>query len=274
MKEKSKTYITESWLREKYSLAHGTEIHLPINSVLTPSAHDLLTDRKIALKFIDEQGQVFVETNQVKQINGSSENILKKVHALTSDDQRHTTHCVLCQQATSKKPETLTHLNADTLISKNDPRIKFRSEMDEAIALAIFIQTELQDSWPKSFSLWLADCRSALGNIMKSEVTNIPMLAIMMGEFDDAAIHKMSHNPLKYIGYDHIVPDAKFGKTVAKLNLLRTKIRAVETTAASVFILRDFVVERPDIMQALNRLSSAVYVLMILTIVSELKEAS
>ncbi|MCV5373849.1 ethanolamine utilization cob(I)yrinic acid a,c-diamide adenosyltransferase EutT, partial [Escherichia coli] len=48
------------------------------------------------------------------------------------------------------------------------------------------------------------------------------------------------------------------------LNLLRGKVREAEVTAAQVFITPQFAVQRADILQALNRLSSAVYVMMIL----------
>lgn len=41
-------------------------------------------------------------------------------------------------------------------------------------------------------------------------------------------------------------------------------MREAEVTAAQVFITPQFAVQRADIMQALNRLSSAVYVMMIL----------
>ncbi|WP_346804511.1 hypothetical protein [Klebsiella pneumoniae] len=56
----------------------------------------------------------------------------------------------------------------------------------------------------------------------------------------------------------------RHGRDVALLNLLRGKVREAEVTAAQVFITPQFAVRRADIMQALNRLSSAVYVMMIL----------
>ncbi len=55
------------------------------------------------------------------------------------------------------------------------------------------------------------------------------------------------------------VPEARHGRDVALLNLLRGKVREAEVTAAQVFITPQFAVRRADIMQALNRLSSAVY---------------
>ncbi len=65
-------------------------------------------------------------------------------------------------------------------------------------------------------------------------------------------------------GHDHLVPEARHGRDVALLNLLRGKVREAEVTAAQVFITPQFAVQRADILQALNRLSSAVYVMMIL----------
>ena len=57
-----------------------------------------------------------------------------------------------------------------------------------------------------------------------------------------------------------------FAGCAALLNLLRCKIRETETVAAQVFITRSFEVLRPDLLQALNRLSSTVYVMMILSV--------
>lgn len=36
-----------------------------------------------------------------------------------------------------KKPDTLTHLTADKMVAKSDPRLGFRAALDSAIALTI-----------------------------------------------------------------------------------------------------------------------------------------
>lgn len=77
------------------------------------------------------------------------------------------------------------------------------------------------------------------------------------------------HQPLRYLDHDHLVPEASHGRDAALLNLLRTKVRETETVAAQVFITRSFEVLRPDILQALNRLSSTVYVMMILSVTKQ-----
>ena len=258
-------YITEDLLRKRFGLGHGTELHLPLDAKLTPAARALLHERRIQVKYADEAGRVFLdETPDARTPE------LKRVHPLTGDAARHTGSCLMCGQAIGKKPDTLTHLDAGSLIVKNDPRLKLRGKLDSAIAHAVLTQAEFdpQGRFP-ALLLWLADIRSALGNALKAEVAGTDMPPVAMGDMDEETIHALSHNPLKYLGHDHLVPEAGQGVRVARLNLLRAQIREAELYAADVYIARDFTVIRPDIMQGLNRLSSAVYVLMLLTYLAE-----
>jgi ethanolamine utilization cobalamin adenosyltransferase len=259
------TFVTESGLRERFSLAPGSEIHLPENARLTPSARTLLAERQIRVKYLDEAGRAFVET-----ASPGEEPALRRVPVLTGKNERSVATCLLCSQPLATKPDTLTNLDGKTLVAKNDPRLKLRGKLDTAIAHAVWIQTEFAPAKGKTpLALWLADVRSALGSVLKAEVSGEAMPPVVMGEFDEAAIHAISHHPLKYLGHDHIVPEAGHGVQVARLNLLRAQIREAELLAADVFIDRDFKVTRPDLMQALNRLSSAVYVLMLATLLAE-----
>ena len=251
-------FVTEDWLRTNYSLSDGTEIHLPADCRLTPAARTLISDHHLVIKYLDDQGRLYVE-NDHKDVT-QEEPVLKHVHGLTSQDQRVMSSCQLCHQEVVKKPDTMTHLNAYTLVSKSDPRLGFRAKLDSTIAVAVWLQGEVSD-YAQS---WLTDIRSVLGNIMRADAVDEPLPHFMIGGMDEKSIHQLSHYPLKYLEHDHIVPAFEHGKNVRLLNLLRTSIRETEIVAASIFIDRDLVVKRPDIMQGLNRLSSAVYVLMIL----------
>jgi ethanolamine utilization cobalamin adenosyltransferase len=263
------TFITESWLRERFSLAPGSEIHLPENARLTPSARTLLDERQIRVKYVDDAGRAFVETEAAKTGRGEAP-ARQRVPVLTGKNERDAARCLLCSQPVVTKPDTLTSLDGKALVSKNDPRLKLRGKLDTAISHAVWVQAEWGPQDGKTpLPLWLADIRSALGSVLKAEVTGEAMPPVVMGEFDEAAIHAISHNPLQYLGHDHIVPEAGHGARVARLNVLRTQIREAELAAADVFIDRDFKVARLDVMQALNRLSSAVYVLMLTTLLSE-----
>ena len=214
-------FITEAWLRANHTLSEGGEIHLSADARLTPSARELLESRHLRVKFLDRQGRLFVEDD---------EQTPQPVHVLTSSDHPPQACCELCHQPVGKKPDTLTHLTADTLVAKNDPRLAFRAVLDSTIALTVWLQIELAEPWQP----WLTDIRSRLGNIMRADALEEPLA------------------------------EARHGRDVALLNLLRGKVREAEVTAAQVFITPQFAVQRADILQALNRLSSAVYVMMIL----------
>ncbi|HBA2869917.1 TPA: ethanolamine utilization cob(I)yrinic acid a,c-diamide adenosyltransferase EutT [Escherichia coli] len=227
-----KDFITEAWLRANHTLSEGAEIHLPADSRLTPSARELLESRHLRIKFIDEQGRLFVDDEQQQP---------QPVHGLTSSDEHPQACCELCRQPVAKKPDTLTHLSAEKMVAKSDPRLGFRAVLDSTIALAVWLQIELAEP---------------LGN------------QAIVG-LSDEDLHRLSHQPLRYLDHDHLVPEASHGRDAALLNLLRTKVREAETVAAQVFITRSFEVLRPDILQALNRLSSTVYVMMILSVTKQ-----
>ncbi|EFM3481073.1 ethanolamine utilization cob(I)yrinic acid a,c-diamide adenosyltransferase EutT [Escherichia coli] len=227
-----KDFITEAWLRANHTLSEGAEIHLPADSRLTPSARELLESRHLRIKFIDEQGRLFVDDEQQQP---------QPVHGLTSSDEHPQACCELCRQPVAKKPDTLTHLSAEKMVAKSDPRLGFRAVLDSTISLAVWLQIELAEP---------LGCQAIVG-------------------LSDEDLHRLSHQPLRYLGHDHLVPEASHGRDAALLNLLRTKVREAETVAAQVFITRSFEVLRPDILQALNRLSSTVYVMMILSVTKQ-----
>ncbi len=258
-------YITETWLRERYGLEHDEEIQLPAGSRLTPSAQGLLSERRITVKFTGAEERV---PEEVPHEGAPAPQ--KRINPLTGSSERYDARCQLCRQVVDDKPDTMTHLNRDTLVAKNDPRLKLRGKLDTAIAQAVLLQERFDpDGRFATLAGWLAEVRSALGDVLRAEVTGETLAPCTMGGMDAAAIHAVSHNPLKYLGQDHLLPELGVGKRVASLNLLRAMIREAELYAADVFIARDFTVTRPDVMEGLNRLSSAVYVLMLLTYLAE-----
>jgi ethanolamine utilization cobalamin adenosyltransferase len=278
-------FVTEIWLRENFGLDPGSEITLPENSRLTPSARSLIGERKITVNHINDAGEVPAAACPAGDKSGQSfrrtpkqtpdKTILKdrenkRVNPLTGAGKWSKPSCLMCRQVVSEKPDTLTHLNMDTLVPKNDPRLKLRGRLDALIAQTVLIQEEYdpQSRYPE-LACWLKDIRAALGNVLKAEAKGGAVEPMAMGAMDEKTIHAVSHNPLRYIGMDHLLPEVGHGLQTARLNLLRARIREAELLAADIYIARDFTVTRPDIMEGLNRLSSAVYVLMMLTHLAE-----
>lgn len=251
------TFITETWLRERHGLSEGTELRLPADARLTPAARTLIEERRLSVKFLDKQGRLY------REVQGEEGAQLQPVHGLTGSAEKPRACCQLCGHAPERKPAGMTHLSATELVAKSDPRLRFRAELDAAIALAVWLQVELRE--PSELALWLADIRSVLGQLMRADAVDEPLAGFTVGGLDDALIHRISHAPLKYLGHDHVVPELGLGRPAALLNLLRAKVREVEISAAQVFTAPGFQVRRADLLHVLNRLSSALYVAMLMS---------
>jgi ethanolamine utilization cobalamin adenosyltransferase len=80
---------------------------------------------------------------------------------------------------------------------------------------------------------------------------------------DEEEIHDSSHHPRKYFGLPHFMPvSVGDGEAVLTLNALRAMVREVEILAYEAFKNESGPPDREDILKAVNRLSSALYVLM------------
>jgi len=159
----------------------------------------------------------------------------------------------------TKKPEHMTSLLGSTLVPKNHPRIMLRGKLDSLQAQVVLTQCELTD---KALIENLQDILDCLRELMRCEVLGQPFMGASLFGQSYAELHEQSHNPQKYFAVQAMhLPDYRHGRDYALLNSLRTAIREAELSAVEAFETEDGV-SRTDIVQALNRLSSAVYVLM------------
>lgn len=259
-------FITEDYLLSNFGMRIGGEIVLTIGTKFTPSAKQLIDSRGISIRWQDEKGQVFVEEFD----KGKGHSVFKKVHPLKTNNIKPENNCLLCGSDVVDKPALMTHLNDKLLVPKTHPRIFLRGKLDLCISYCTLVQIDMLKE-PALLTGFLADIRSYLGEILKAEVMENALPELFLGEFSSSDIHRWSHNPLKYLGHDHILPDVAFGSLVGKLNYLRALIRELELVATQTFIdhslqLNSGGVDRSDIISGLNRLSSAVYVIQILVL--------
>ncbi len=225
------------------------EIYLPLDYILTEEEEKLINEKNISLKYKDENGKIFIKENDT----------LKKINPLKASKK------ISAELDFSEIPpiKSYTALNADENIFKGDIHIKFRGELDDCIAHTLFLQSLTSD---KDVILWLQSIRSILGNVMAATCMDYALKPFEIDGLSAETIHAYSHNPLKHLGHDHIIPTYEHGKECIRINTLRTKIRMTEVSAYAIYVADNEIV-RPDILYTLNRLSSACYVLMIKKIV-------
>ncbi len=245
--------IDADTLKSRFALGKNTEIRLKSGDELSDDAKELLQKNNIKVVFVNENGSVSLKNN------GRA-----KKNPLIITDKSNDKSTFF---SSLSKPDNMTLLNDSDLVPKTHNRIKFRGQIDIAIAKVVLIEHHFhKHNKLHEIGKYLADIRSWLGNIMRAEVLDEAMVDVTMGTYTLDDIRKISHNPLKYLGFDHMVIDISHGIAVAKLNEFRAYIRAVEIFAIEVFTNDE---KHADIVTVINRISSAIYILMIMTYMIE-----
>lgn len=157
-----------------------------------------------------------------------------------------------------EKPEHMTHLNSQYLVIKNHPRILFRGKMDTLEAELILCQ--LADG---SLVAPVGEILALARQIIRCEVLDEPLKWDTLCGLTESEQRKRSHFPQDYYGQPHFMPGVSDGPVIARLNRTRCAAREAEAAAVTAFSDRDGNPTRVDIPQALNRMSSMLYILMI-----------
>ena len=157
-----------------------------------------------------------------------------------------------------EKPEHMTHLRGDILVEKTHPVITFRGKMDTLQSALLLCQAENPDK-KQALGEILELARSILGQ----EVLERPVQAVKLCELTEDEVRRRSHFPQEYYGQPHFVPSAADGRGLLLLNFARCMAREAELAAAGAFTNAEGNVTRGDIVRALNRMSSMLYLLMI-----------
>lgn len=152
-----------------------------------------------------------------------------------------------------EKPEHMTHLNSETLVEKTHPRIVFRGKLDTLEAELILCQLAAGGRKTELEALLELTRR-----IIRSDVLDQPLAEGSLWGLSEGEIRKRSHFPQEYYGQPHFAPSAADGPAVARLNRARCAAREAELAAVAAFYP-----ERADLVRAMNRISSAIYLLMI-----------
>ncbi|MDR1377892.1 MAG: hypothetical protein LBJ36_02415 [Synergistaceae bacterium] len=164
------------------------------------------------------------------------------------------------KQATRKQEHT-THLSSEAVVAKTDPRIEFRGQLDSLNAAIVSLQILGQKEGHPSLAEELEEVGAKIYDIFTCDVTGKPCEELSLWGWNSNEIHERSHNPVKYFGLGHIRFHYTMGILAAGINELRTRSREAELAACRAFET-DNGLERPDIVKVLNRLSSALYILM------------
>ena len=183
----------------------------------------------------------------------------QRIEVLPAELAKKERYALLSGGFAEKKPEHMTHLNGEFLVPKTHPRIRFRGEMDTLEAELLLCQLESTPELRQPLEEILTLAR----NILRWEVLEELVRETSLLGLDQEQLRNRSHRPQDFYGIPHFIPQVCDGKQILQLNKVRTAARKAELAAAAAFCDRDGRVTRPDILQAMNRMSSALYLLMI-----------
>jgi ethanolamine utilization cobalamin adenosyltransferase len=248
--------ITEAALRSQYRREPFTAFQLAAGQLLTPSAAGWLTERRITL--VEAQAETTASSERAPGPAGPAEEGDKQ----RSNADRFPFVSLLDGGRYAVKPEHMTHLSGNRLLPKDHPRIVFRGRLDSLQSTILLLQDHALDKGlpglAEELGQILDQCRRIMqGDVQETELATDTILGLGPDE-----LRRHSHDPKRFYGIGHLTPTVEMGRTLLLLNDLRSKVREVEIAAVAAFTGHGQIL-RQDILQALNRMSSAVYILMI-----------
>lgn len=182
----------------------------------------------------------------------------EKIRVLSAEEAKPEGYQLLGGGTVTEKPEHLTHLNAQVLIPKTHPRIAFRGWVDRLEAELLLCMLHIPE-----LSGELEEILQLARRLLRCDVLEEPVGQITLCGLSQQEQRRHSHFPQEHYGKPHFMPQASDGEAVLLLNKARTVARQTELAAAYAFSDRDGLLTREDILQALNRISSMLYILMI-----------
>ena len=245
--------ITELDLRSDLKkLGNVTTYRVPAGTILTPAARSFLAENKIDIVFTDEKGD----------LKEGSKDLGKTAASMDSSPRKSTYILLGTEIGSDTKPEAYTHLHGNYLVPKSHPRIKLRGKFDSLQAHILIAQVKAKQLRLEKLVNDLDEILNFVRKLLRAEVLSEPVEDITFFGLTHQEIREISHNPKKSLGVPHIMPSYEMGEMMAHLNLVRTQVRETELAAVEAFFDPTKGPEREDILTALNRLSSAVYVMM------------
>ena len=182
----------------------------------------------------------------------------ERIEILPGEQAKPQQYRLLNGAVLEEKPEQMTHLYGNVLVDKTHPRIAFRGAMDFLEGELMLCQLKCQ-GWRKE----LGEILDLSRMLIRCEVMEEPVPEGKLCGLTEEQQRRHSHRPQDFYGQPHFMPEYTDGEVVALLNRCRCAARNAELAAARAFIREDGTASRQDILKALNRMSSMIYILMI-----------
>ena len=178
----------------------------------------------------------------------------------------------LADSAPAKSREWETERRTGVVVRKDHPAIVFRGALDTLNALMLRVAIEAKERGERETAAAVEELYHRGLAIMRADALDEPLHSARLLGLTEDELREASHHPLAYAGVGHVTPSVEMPPMAASLNVMRAYIRQVEVAAVSAFVDAEGHAARGDILRALNRLSSAAY-LVYLRVAAKAEEA-
>jgi ethanolamine utilization cobalamin adenosyltransferase len=247
--------ITESELRELWRDGKNSLPDFPPDTRFSPAAQDFLKDHNLEIQF----------SNPPNPPTSAHWNKPATFPVILSGPLPV---CAICGQPLERKPDHMTQLDAGHFADKTHPRIKLRGQIDSVHALIMLVAAEARRHQLPKLAEGLDTLAAYCREVQSAEYHGRAVQALgLLGQNEDE-LHQISHWPDRHLGIAHLLPVPTDHPILHWLNVVRTQTRELELTALEIYGPQTHThadQETPgSLPHALNRLSSAVYVLALL----------
>ena len=158
----------------------------------------------------------------------------------------------------------MTQLNAEMFAPKSNDRIRLRGKLDTLQALCLLVGAMAREQEDAKTANLLETLAAYCREMMSAEYNERPVQPLTIDGLDEGSLRKTTHDPEAALGVPHLTPNTQDSPLLLWLYFLRTQARETELVAIDCFSGDAYGRDIFGLVQALNRMSSAVYYLEIL----------
>ena len=244
--------LSEDILKIKYRKEPFDVFEIEKGTLLTPSAKQFLNEKRIEL-LIKEEKPLVSTKNEEDNVEAEEKIFYEKPKYVGKNGEYY-----------FEKPEYMTVVDGNVLISKNSKLISLRGKIDTFLAELLLNAKEIEQSSNNKLIKDIETVIKFLQNIMVAEKLN----KILENQtfFDSKSIKDIKEiieNPKEYFKKGHLLEiSLNSDLTIHKLNRLRFLARELEIQAIDYFV-EDYKVNRKDLLEAFNVLSDVIYIIIL-----------
>lgn len=245
--------LSEDILKIKYRKEPFDVFEIEKGTLLTPSAKQFLNEKGIELVIKGEKPLVSTK-NEEDNVEAEEKIFYEKPKYVGKNGEYY-----------FEKPEYMTVVDGNVLISKNSKLIALRGKIETFLAEVLLTGKEIELT--SSNDKLIRDIETIIKfiqNIMVAE--KLDKILENQTFFDSKSIKDIKEiieNPKEYFKKGHLLEiSLNSDLTIHKLNRLRFLARELEIQAIDYFV-EDYKLSRKDLLEAFNILSDVIYIIIL-----------